>query len=463
MLNAKMKENSMYRLYLLFFAFMLSTISFAQADLAVKSMSLTTSHIPAADKRNDYNKKPCALVKIQVVDEVERIEGYSMGKPVKKSGVEHWAYMCSGSKSMKIHFRNHLPVEVKFRDYQIESLEGNRVYELVLQDLNGRSVSENAKTLQKLILRYSPANATVLIDNVPRYGHEGRIELELPVNEEHKYLITAEGYNYVQGSVTLSSSAPRIITETLVSTNQNMQRYDSSVNTPHESSSINGNSRGEKKSFMNRLKAIGEKVKRQKQVKAKPEKRVKEEQEQIKPEKHESDKKVNTKPQKRKKHSAYSPPQEVERANTANDSPNQSSSVVPPTPLDKSFETNYNGVIFDCKAKKGYITITGFKVDADNVTIPSTVEYNGMVYPVTEINTYKNGYNYNARTIIIQEGIKEISPYCFNEFRSIVEVTIPNTIVKIGRYAFRNPKYINFHAPSYVDIESIKEGKSFEY
>lgn len=42
-------------------------------------------------------------------------------------------------------------------------------------------------------------------------------------------------------------------------------------------------------------------------------------------------------------------------------------------------------------------------------------------------------------------------------------VTIPNTIVKIGRYAFRNPKYINFHAPSYVDIESIKEGKSFEY
>ena len=65
------KDNSMYRLYIILFALITSSVSFAQMDLKVKSMTLTTGHIPAAEKRNDYNGQPCALVKIQVVDEVE--------------------------------------------------------------------------------------------------------------------------------------------------------------------------------------------------------------------------------------------------------------------------------------------------------------------------------------------------------------------------------------------------------
>lgn len=223
----------MIRLCIILFFCIISSVSFAQTELRVKSMTLTTDHIPAAEKRNDYNGQACALVKIQVVDEVQRIEGFSIGGAVRKTGVEHWAYMCNGAKSMKIHFRNHLPVEVRFLDFQIDVLESNRVYELVLQDPYVNSGSEETKKLQKLILEYYPATATatVLIDNVQHYGNNGRIEVELSVDDEHSYIIAANGYYVSQGKVILSSSTPKILRETLFPTSQMVQQQTYSKDT----------------------------------------------------------------------------------------------------------------------------------------------------------------------------------------------------------------------------------------
>ena len=229
--NSSHKVMSMIRLCILLFSCIISSVSFAQTELRVKSMTLTTDHIPAAEKRNDYNGQACALVKIQVVDGVEKIEGFSIGGAVRKTGVEHWVYMCHGAKSMKIHFRNHLPVEVRFLDFQIDALESNRVYELVLQDPYLNSGSEETQKLQKLILEYYPATATVLIDNVQRYGNNGRIEVELSVGEEHSYIIAANGYNVSQGKVILSSSTPRILRETLFPTSQMVQQQTFSKDT----------------------------------------------------------------------------------------------------------------------------------------------------------------------------------------------------------------------------------------
>lgn len=462
MLNKKVKEISMYRLFILFWAFMLSTVSFAQADLKVRSMTLTTSHIPAADKRNDYNNKPCALVKIQVVDEVEKIEGYSIGKPVKKSGAEHWAYMCDGSKSMKIHFKNHLPIEIKFRDHQIESLESNKVYELVLQDPTGGRVTGSSPQTQKFILNYSPANATVIIDNKPYYGGNGRIEVELSVNDAHNYLITSEGYHHVQNSVTLSPSAPRIITETLVSTRPVGQNTTQQPVTPP------GDTRDqEKRSIGGLIRNIlpndnygGElrrKSDREKEVK--PEKRKKE----VKPEKRKKEVKLDSRDRSDGYYSSLGAENSGSQYHPVLETPDFSYSIQPPTGLNKTFEATYDGVIFKCKAKEGYVTITGFSTNADNVTIPATVQYKGKAYPVVEIDAYRNGCTYTTKTVVIQKGIKRISQYCFNEFRYLMELTIPNTVTYVGRRAVRGNKNLNIKAPSYIDVEWIKDGKSFEY
>lgn len=121
------------KLFFFFFTvFLLGLTASAQQAVTVKSFTQTTDHIPGGDRRNDYNDTPCALVKVQVVDDIDRIESNSIGAIINK-GVEKWVYMCKGSRNMTIHLKNFLPVEVQFRSYGISSLESNRVYKLELQ------------------------------------------------------------------------------------------------------------------------------------------------------------------------------------------------------------------------------------------------------------------------------------------------------------------------------------------
>lgn len=110
----------------------LSMTSMAQ-ELNVTSFEKTNGIIAGNDRRMDYNDVPCALVKIQVVDDIEDVDWAVIGDIVD-NGTEKWVYMENGSKKMKVIPRNHIPVEITFMDYGIESLESNRVYKLVLAE-----------------------------------------------------------------------------------------------------------------------------------------------------------------------------------------------------------------------------------------------------------------------------------------------------------------------------------------
>ena len=110
-------------------------------QVSVSSMKETTDFIPGDDQRKDFDGDLCALVKVQVVDDIADIEGNIMGDIVNK-GVEKWAYMAKGSKSMKIHLKNYLPVEVVFSKYKINSLKSNRVYQIVL---NAEKIDDKPK------------------------------------------------------------------------------------------------------------------------------------------------------------------------------------------------------------------------------------------------------------------------------------------------------------------------------
>ena len=135
--------------YRIVFAFLLASfitpVSVAQQTATVKSVVLTTDHIPVAERRKDLNGTFCALVKVQVVDDIERVEGNKIGDIVDR-GVEKWIYMCKGSRNIKINLKNHLPIKIMFRDYDIKGLESNRVYEIVI-DANTplQVVNENEK------------------------------------------------------------------------------------------------------------------------------------------------------------------------------------------------------------------------------------------------------------------------------------------------------------------------------
>ena len=95
------------RLFTTVLAVLFVACSATAQKATVKSFIQTTDHIPSGDRRNDLNGTPCALVKIQVVDNIERVEGNIIGDVVNR-GVEKWAYMCKGSRNMRIHLKNYI-------------------------------------------------------------------------------------------------------------------------------------------------------------------------------------------------------------------------------------------------------------------------------------------------------------------------------------------------------------------
>lgn len=110
----------MIRYLILFVAGIVAQVVGAQQSAIIKSFSMTTDHIPGDYRRNDMNNTPCALLKVQVIDDIEGVDGNKIGDIVDR-GVEKWIYLCKGSRNVRLRLKNHLPVRVVFKDYQIPS------------------------------------------------------------------------------------------------------------------------------------------------------------------------------------------------------------------------------------------------------------------------------------------------------------------------------------------------------
>ena len=186
--------------------FSILAVSWSMAQKAtVVSMVETTDFIAGDDQRRDLNKDLCALVKIQVVDEITDVEGNVIGDIVNH-GVEKWVYLAKGSKNMKIHLKNNLPVRVLFRDYKIDGLKNNRVYTLVMNVENKNNTNADVTMSgNDLKLKVFPRHATVKIwsdamqQKAYRPQEDGLINVRLPYGRYY-YLVTAKGYHDQEGN-----------------------------------------------------------------------------------------------------------------------------------------------------------------------------------------------------------------------------------------------------------------------
>lgn len=106
-------------------------------ELKVQSFELSPMEIIASnDQRKDLNGDVCALIKVQVMDGIDRVEGNIIGNVMIK-GIEKWVYLTHGTKFFRLHFLNHLPITISCSDYQIDEMESKRVYILRLTE-NGK-------------------------------------------------------------------------------------------------------------------------------------------------------------------------------------------------------------------------------------------------------------------------------------------------------------------------------------
>lgn len=177
----------------------------AQEPVKVKSFSMTTDHIPGDYRQKDLNGDLCALLKVQVLDDIEGVDGNKIGDIVDR-GVEKWIYLCKGSRNVRLRLKNHLPVRVVFKDYKVNALESNRVYELVLELPTQAPVSMAGVKGNDLRLKLVPGNAILVLwgDNLPKHIEypqaDGTLKVHLPYGR-YNYFAEADGYIRTEGNL----------------------------------------------------------------------------------------------------------------------------------------------------------------------------------------------------------------------------------------------------------------------
>ena len=159
----------MKRILFLILSLLLSFGASAQ-KLAVESFSLAASDISAQTQpRKDLNDAPCALVKVQFVGDILNVKG-NVILPLLKEDYETWVYLTHGSRQMQVTAKNYLPLMIKFADYGVGSVEKNRTYVLVLNQMgmssNPADVSTTASTVSVSPVQVPAVPSNTISDDV---------------------------------------------------------------------------------------------------------------------------------------------------------------------------------------------------------------------------------------------------------------------------------------------------------
>lgn len=193
-----------------FFVLLLFSISVCSQELHVKSFGIAESDLSAQiQSRKDLNDKNCALVKVGIGLQGVQFEGNVVGQVVNNVG-EYWVYMPQGSRMLKVKHPYYPPIIVTFANYSMEKLESNRTYELMLTVSGGIQSSQT----QTLTIKYTPIEATVLVDNKRIKGSDGVAMANFPIGQ-HSFVVFCDGYESEEGMVKLKASAPSNLQITL--------------------------------------------------------------------------------------------------------------------------------------------------------------------------------------------------------------------------------------------------------
>ena len=132
--------------------FLFMTLAASAQRLAVESLKLRPNDLSARNvknQRHDLNGKPCALLKVMVLDNITKCSSGNIGDIVTEGPVK-MIYITSATPSIELSFQYHYPLTINFADYGYKHLEGNSTYELNLVDAqqmmigNGKKVEGSA-------------------------------------------------------------------------------------------------------------------------------------------------------------------------------------------------------------------------------------------------------------------------------------------------------------------------------
>lgn len=188
--------------------FAILPIAAMSQELKVQSFALSpTEIIPSSEQRKDLNGVNCALIKVQVIDGIDRVEGNIIGD-IDSRGTEKRIYLTQGTKFFRLYPHSHLPVSITTSEFDIEKLEGNRVYIL---RLTGDADEKKAET-KKEEKREEPRQQPTEIYQDQSSGYNDSYYQQPSRPAKSRYVSDAEFHFYAGvGFNAISTMGPSIL------------------------------------------------------------------------------------------------------------------------------------------------------------------------------------------------------------------------------------------------------------
>ena len=184
--------------------FLFMSLAASAQRLAVESLKLRPNDLSARNvknQRHDLNGKPCALLKVMVLDNITKCSSGNIGDIVTEGPVK-LIYITSATPSIELSFQYHYPLTINFADYGYKHLEGNSTYELNLIDAmqmmmgNGNMAQQNTTaTTTQQVGNSQSANAsqqTAPVTVTQNVGNSQNNSLSMSAKEAYK--IADEAY-----------------------------------------------------------------------------------------------------------------------------------------------------------------------------------------------------------------------------------------------------------------------------
>lgn len=108
----------------------------AAENMKVKSLDIVPTDLTARTSehaRIDNNGQKCAILKVFSTDKIAKVHGAVIGEPVTMA-TETWIYMANNVKEVELIFEHHLPLHIRFVDYNYPTLNSQFVYKMVLTE-----------------------------------------------------------------------------------------------------------------------------------------------------------------------------------------------------------------------------------------------------------------------------------------------------------------------------------------
>lgn len=122
-----------YRSVFLLVEMLFSLMAIGQ-DYVVEKFDVVANDLTAKTKpRIDNNGRKCGLIKVYVKDAITATYGPVIGEVIDR-GLEKWVYVSHDTKQIKLLFKEHMPLDVIFEDYNYPSITGQMTYTMKLKE-----------------------------------------------------------------------------------------------------------------------------------------------------------------------------------------------------------------------------------------------------------------------------------------------------------------------------------------